>query len=452
MSRHEGLNNDAELVAGSRSPGPQPEKLSRLRHCRRRGGRRWCLFLTACGSSDSGKREGATSDKAAKKLLPAFVASSVAEPDIPAKNGSAAGFTSKVDLDALATSVPDKLGTGAPLKIMSPLWGAAPKGNCAYYTQLDKIAGTNITWQNQDGNTYGEKLGAVLASSSIPDMMVVPGWELEGKIANAITRKFMDLSPYLVGDKVKKYPNLAAIPTDAWKMGIFGGALRGIPTPSPAASFICPFYRKDIFEDRGYEVPTSTDEFMAWAKDATSAKAKVYACGDLSWTAANIFGVGGSGSLGWNMEDGKLKYRIERPNYLEALEWSRKLFAAGVVHPDDKARSGDPSVRFAAGEVLMYNNGHVTLPAMRPVIALLLVLRVGDALSVGFEQFLLQRDAVGAGVSEVLDTYVWNVGIHNGDFSYAAAVGLVKGVIGICLVLGANKFSHLLGEQGVYKK
>ncbi|HET6860884.1 MAG TPA: ABC transporter permease subunit [Streptomyces sp.] len=95
---------------------------------------------------------------------------------------------------------------------------------------------------------------------------------------------------------------------------------------------------------------------------------------------------------------------------------------------------------------------HVTLPALRPVIALLLVLRVGDALSVGFEQYLLQRDAVGAGVSEVLDTYVWNVGIQNGDFSYAAAVGLVKGIIGLCLVLGANKFAHLLGEQGVYKK
>jgi putative aldouronate transport system permease protein len=95
---------------------------------------------------------------------------------------------------------------------------------------------------------------------------------------------------------------------------------------------------------------------------------------------------------------------------------------------------------------------HVTLPALRPVIALLLVLRVGDALSVGFEQFLLQRDAVGAGASEVLDTYVWNMGIQNGDFSYAAAVGLAKGLIGVCLVLGANKFAHLLGEQGVYKK
>ncbi|MFF1568605.1 ABC transporter permease [Streptomyces sp. NPDC055059] len=95
---------------------------------------------------------------------------------------------------------------------------------------------------------------------------------------------------------------------------------------------------------------------------------------------------------------------------------------------------------------------HVTLPALRPVIALLLVLRVGDALTVGFEQILLQRKAVGAGASEVLDTYVWSTGIQNGDFSYAAAVGLVKGVVGICLVLAANKFAHLLGEQGVYKK
>ncbi|URN13348.1 ABC transporter permease subunit [Streptomyces radiopugnans] len=95
---------------------------------------------------------------------------------------------------------------------------------------------------------------------------------------------------------------------------------------------------------------------------------------------------------------------------------------------------------------------HVTLPALRPVIALLLVLRVGDALTVGFEQILLQRTAVGTGAAEVLDTYVWNVGLENGDFGYAAAVGIVKGVFGLCLVLAANKTAHLLGEQGVYKK
>ncbi|MGW7266910.1 ABC transporter permease [Streptomyces sp. NPDC054842] len=95
---------------------------------------------------------------------------------------------------------------------------------------------------------------------------------------------------------------------------------------------------------------------------------------------------------------------------------------------------------------------HVTLPALRPVIALLLVLRVGDALTVGFEQILLQRDAVGPGASEVLDTYVWWNGVRNQDFSYAAAAGLIKGVVSLGLVLAANKVAHLMGEQGVYKK
>jgi putative aldouronate transport system permease protein len=95
---------------------------------------------------------------------------------------------------------------------------------------------------------------------------------------------------------------------------------------------------------------------------------------------------------------------------------------------------------------------HITLPALRPVIALLLVLRVGDALTVGFEQLLLQRDAVGPGAAEVLDTFVWWTGIRNQDFSYAAAAGLIKGVVGIVLVLTANKIAHLMGEQGVYKK
>ncbi|MCI3277842.1 ABC transporter permease [Streptomyces cylindrosporus] len=95
---------------------------------------------------------------------------------------------------------------------------------------------------------------------------------------------------------------------------------------------------------------------------------------------------------------------------------------------------------------------HVTLPALRPVVALLLVLRVGDALTVGFEQILLQRDAVGPGAAEVLDTFVWWNGVRNQDFGYAAAAGLVKGVVSIGLVLAANKVAHLMGEQGVYKK
>ncbi len=95
---------------------------------------------------------------------------------------------------------------------------------------------------------------------------------------------------------------------------------------------------------------------------------------------------------------------------------------------------------------------HVTLPAIRPVIVLLLILRLGDALSVGFEQIILQQGPVGTQASEVLDTYVYNNGIIGGDWGVSAAVGLVKGVVGVVLVLGANKVAHALGERGVYAK
>jgi putative aldouronate transport system permease protein len=95
---------------------------------------------------------------------------------------------------------------------------------------------------------------------------------------------------------------------------------------------------------------------------------------------------------------------------------------------------------------------HVTLPAIRPVIVLLLILRLGDVLSVGFEQIFLQQGPVGLDASEVLDTYVYNRGIVGGNWGVAAAVGLVKGLIGTILVLGANKVAHLFGERGVYSK
>ncbi|MCW4459806.1 sugar ABC transporter permease [Microbacterium sp. MPKO10] len=95
---------------------------------------------------------------------------------------------------------------------------------------------------------------------------------------------------------------------------------------------------------------------------------------------------------------------------------------------------------------------HVTLPALRPTIILLLILRLGDSLSVGFEQLLLQREAVGAHAAEVLDTFVYFSGVVSGDFSYGAAAGLLKGIISLILVLAANKVAHMFGEAGVYQK
>jgi putative aldouronate transport system permease protein len=95
---------------------------------------------------------------------------------------------------------------------------------------------------------------------------------------------------------------------------------------------------------------------------------------------------------------------------------------------------------------------HVTLPGIRPVIVLLLVLRLGEALSVGFEQILLQRDAVGSHAGEVLDTYVYFTAVINGDWSLGAAAGMFKALVGLALILAANRVAHALGEQGVYAR
>lgn len=92
----------------------------------------------------------------------------------------------------------------------------------------------------------------------------------------------------------------------------------------------------------------------------------------------------------------------------------------------------------------------VTLPGIRPIIFLLLILQLGSLLSTGFIQFYLQRDAVGADAAEVLDTFTYFRGIRGGDWGFATAVGLIKGVVGTIMVISANKLSKRFGEEGIY--
>jgi putative aldouronate transport system permease protein len=93
---------------------------------------------------------------------------------------------------------------------------------------------------------------------------------------------------------------------------------------------------------------------------------------------------------------------------------------------------------------------HITLPGIRGVIVLLLILRIGNILSTGFEQIFLQRDAVGLNAAEVIDTFVYDRGIINGNWGLAAAIALLKTVIGAVLVYSANRIAKQLGEDGLY--
>ena len=128
--------------------------------------------------------------------------------------------------------------------------------------------------------------------------------------------------------------------------------------------------------------------------------------------------------------------------------WATILFLAALSQIDSQlyeAASVDGASR-------MRQIWHVTMPGLRGIIILLFILKLGDSLTVGFEQIILLQQGVGRDVSEVLDTYVYNNGVLGGAWGVAAAVGLVKGVVGVVLVLTANKVAHVFGEQGVYNR
>lgn len=91
----------------------------------------------------------------------------------------------------------------------------------------------------------------------------------------------------------------------------------------------------------------------------------------------------------------------------------------------------------------------VTLPGIRGIVILLLILRMGSMFSTGFEQYFLQRNAYGARTAEVIDTLVYTLGFQSGQWSFGAAVGLTRGIVAALLILGANWVARRFGEEGL---
>ncbi|MFD0961241.1 ABC transporter permease [Paenibacillus chungangensis] len=93
---------------------------------------------------------------------------------------------------------------------------------------------------------------------------------------------------------------------------------------------------------------------------------------------------------------------------------------------------------------------HITLPAIRSTIVIMLILRMGDIMELGFEHIYLLLNPLNRFVAEIFDTYVYTAGILQGQFSYSTAVGMFKAIVGLILVVGANKLAKKMGEEGIY--
>ena len=93
---------------------------------------------------------------------------------------------------------------------------------------------------------------------------------------------------------------------------------------------------------------------------------------------------------------------------------------------------------------------HITVPCIRSIIIVILITRIGSLMQAGFEQiFVLYHPGV-YGTADIIDTYVYRMGLQDGKFELATAVGLFKSVINFGLVVAANKIARMSGEEGIY--
>jgi putative aldouronate transport system permease protein len=93
---------------------------------------------------------------------------------------------------------------------------------------------------------------------------------------------------------------------------------------------------------------------------------------------------------------------------------------------------------------------HVTLPGIRPMIVVLMVLNIGTFMAVGFEKVLLLYNPLTYPTGDVIATYVYRVGLSQGQYSYGAAIGLFEAIIGLTLVFVANRIGRRLTGSSLW--
>ncbi|MFC7265549.1 ABC transporter substrate-binding protein [Streptomyces lutosisoli] len=315
-------------------------------------------LLSACG--DGGHQQtGGNSASGLKKALPAYLPSTSLKPDIPSvSNGpdvaSDPGFLRYPSQHpATVSGVP---GKGGKYTAVTPLWGTVPPPGNSFFQAMNKALGIDLTIKSADGNNYATIVPTMTAAKRLPDWIQLPTWwNSTFNVGRLTGSQLADLTPYLSGDKIKKYPNLAAIPSGAWQAGVWGNKLYGLPGGSTKFSVAgTTFYRRDILEAKGItsDDVKSADDLMNLGKELTDAKRGVWAF-DQVWTYLFSFW---DVPPTWRIEDGKLVHKYELPQFLEALDWHHKLATAGYMHPDALANT-PADTRFYSGKVLISGGG-----------------------------------------------------------------------------------------------
>jgi len=133
----------------------------------------------------------------------------------------------------------------------------------------------------------------------------------------------------------------------------------------------------------------------------------------------------------------------------KSLGWSAIVYLAAITGVDEQLYEA----AYIDGAGRMSRLWHVTLPGIRSTISVMLILQVGNLLSVNFDQIYILLNEMVYETGETLDYYIYRVGLYStNNFSMATAVGLMKSLIGFVLVLSTNLITKKItdGEGGIW--
>jgi putative aldouronate transport system substrate-binding protein len=316
--------------------------------------------LAACGTGPSIK-SGSTTTSQLDKILPTYVPRSLAgiTPDFPSVDGSEPGYLNYPT--TLVHTVSGTPGSGGSYTAIAPYWGSIPPatGN-SYYNALNAALGATLNLQPTNGNNIGTTLPPIFAGNKLPDWIEVPAWAEPPGFGQATQTLLADLTPYLAGDKIKQYPNLAAIDTGGWQLAIWNDKIIGIPAVVTGFTVgVYLYYRADILDKLGIGTPhvKSAADLLALGKEINDPANRQWAFDDIWTYLYQPFNIGPV--PGWTTNSkGDLITTFETDNIIEAMNWQAQLFSRGLVNPD--AVAGDTSTaknRFWSGEQLIYADG-----------------------------------------------------------------------------------------------
>lgn len=130
----------------------------------------------------------------------------------------------------------------------------------------------------------------------------------------------------------------------------------------------------------------------------------------------------------------------------KGIGWAAILYIATItaISPDFyEAASIDGANRF---QKMVY----ITIPSLVPIIIILLLLRLGNILNVGFDQIFNLYNPLVYEVADIIDTYVYRIGLIEHRFDYSAAVGLFKNVVGLFFLVTVNQIIRKRSDYGVW--